>query len=75
MKRNALYLYTNEISPYLSSLTSSCIPIPGQEFYNFSSSTIVTISKMHKTSYVLPTKTRPKKITFTGSDGKEYVYK
>lgn len=70
MKRSALCFSAQDISAYLSQLSSSSIPIPGL-LYNRFQGGVVTIHKVHKNVYVLPTKTRPKKITFIGSDGKE----
>lgn len=52
---------------YLAKLSGTLIPIPGTEN--------ITIHKMHRNVYAMITKTRPKKIGFIGSDGKEYVLK
>ena len=35
---------------------------------------MVTIAKVHNVVQILPTKTKPKKLVFIGSDGKKYVY-
>ncbi|PIO56926.1 phosphatidylinositol 3- and 4-kinase, partial [Teladorsagia circumcincta] len=61
-----------EISPILSELSKSNIPIPGQENIEFSE--VVTIDRVLKNALVLPTKTRPKKIAFIGSEGKEHMF-
>jgi phosphatidylinositol kinase/protein kinase (PI-3 family) len=74
MNRLSLILNTADISPYLSELNSSLVPIPGQEFLPFDGTNgkdLITIYKVNRSSFVLPTKTRPKKICFTGSNGKE----
>ena len=70
-KKSSLSLLTSEMSPYLSSMENTAIPIPGQEL---NEGKIVTIAKMKENVSVMLTKTRPKKITFIGSDGKEYVF-
>jgi len=49
-------------------MNSTAIPLPGQEHCPFNE--IVTLQKMSPIAYVLPTKTRPKKISFIGNDGK-----
>jgi hypothetical protein len=68
MKRSALCINVSKISPYLDELAATSVPMPGQEQRPFSE--LITVQKMTKIAYVLPTKTRPKKIAFTGSDGK-----
>ena len=70
MHKSAMYLQSQDISPHLAEMAGTLIPVPGQEFLPFNEK-IVTVHKMHKMAFVLPTKTRPKKISFTGSDGKE----
>jgi phosphatidylinositol kinase/protein kinase (PI-3 family) len=62
------------MSLYLSNMAGTAIPMPGQEFAAAGGAAVVTIHKMNRMAYVLPTKTRPKKIGFKGSDGKEYVF-
>lgn len=72
-KKSSLCLHTQDMSAFLAVMTASQIPVPGQELLRFSgdSGAIVTVHRMYKTAFVLPTKTRPKKINFIGSDGKE----
>lgn len=65
-KSTSLRLHTAEISNYLTGLADTIIPVPGQI-----GEQKVTIHKMHKNVYTMITKTRPKKIGFIGSDGKE----
>ncbi|VDM60756.1 unnamed protein product [Angiostrongylus costaricensis] len=64
--------HTHQISPILSELSKSRIPIPGQE--NMEYSEVVTIDRVLKNVLILPTKTRPKKIAFVGSEGKEHIF-
>ncbi|CAJ0594064.1 unnamed protein product [Cylicocyclus nassatus] len=71
-RRGGHALQMPEISPVLSELSKSSIPIPGQENIEFSE--IVTIDRVLKNALVLPTKTRPKKIAFVGSEGKEHMF-
>uniref|UniRef100_A0A158P8G8 PI3K/PI4K domain-containing protein n=1 Tax=Angiostrongylus cantonensis TaxID=6313 RepID=A0A158P8G8_ANGCA len=56
----------------LSCVYYSRIPIPGQE--NMEYSEVVTIDRVLKNVLILPTKTRPKKIAFVGSEGKEHMF-
>lgn len=62
----------SEISPVLSELSKSSIPIPGQENTDYSE--VITIDRVLKNVLVLPTKTKPKKIAFIGSEGKEHMF-
>lgn len=78
---------TEDISPYLASvrflfqkhlknmniqLSNSCVPMPGQESVEFDR--VVSISRVARQVTILPTKTRPKKLGFVGSDGKQLVF-
>ncbi|CAI4225354.1 unnamed protein product [Auanema sp. JU1783] len=65
-------LLMENISTYLANLSSSNVPIPGQENLPFED--IVYISKVRPTAQVLATKTRPKKMSFVGSDGKMHIF-
>ncbi|GFO31315.1 serine/threonine-protein kinase smg1, partial [Plakobranchus ocellatus] len=69
-KRNSLQLKMDEISPKLAALKNSVIPMPGLT----TPGKIVTIESVHNTSQILPTKTKPKKLLFIGSDGKRHPY-
>uniref|UniRef100_A0A158R632 non-specific serine/threonine protein kinase n=1 Tax=Syphacia muris TaxID=451379 RepID=A0A158R632_9BILA len=71
-KRGALSLATADIAPHLCAMRDTKIPLPGQELKEFSE--VVTVSQITKQAVILPTKTRPKKISFVGSDGKEYPF-
>lgn len=72
-KRSALTLDMNHISPILAGIVNSSIPLPGQESLTSSNANLVTIAKIASTAIILPTKTRPKKLLFIGSDGKQYL--
>lgn len=58
-----------EMSSWLSRLSRSSVPVPGQEAAEWNE--VVMLQRVGRTAVVLPTKTRPKKITLGGSDGKE----
>uniref|UniRef100_A0A8R1DM78 Serine/threonine-protein kinase smg-1 n=1 Tax=Caenorhabditis japonica TaxID=281687 RepID=A0A8R1DM78_CAEJA len=63
---------TADISPYLAALEHSCVPMPGQESVEFDR--VVSIAKVSRQVTILPTKTRPKKIGFVGSDGRSVAF-
>ncbi|KAK2716792.1 hypothetical protein QYM36_007065 [Artemia franciscana] len=65
-RKNASQLRLKDISPRLAELKNTKIVLPGQ--------TTVTISSLDDLVLVLPTKTRPKKLIFKGSDGVNYGY-
>ncbi|KAK6170598.1 hypothetical protein SNE40_018955 [Patella caerulea] len=69
-KRNSLLLRMQEISPKLSSIESSVIPMPGLGV----SGQVITIESVCNTAQILPTKTKPKKLVLLGSDGRRYPY-
>ena len=60
-RKNASQLRLKDISPRLAELKNTKIVLPGQ--------TTVSISSLDDLVLVLPTKTRPKKLIFKGSDG------
>ncbi|KAG0198674.1 Serine/threonine-protein kinase smg1 [Mortierella sp. GBA30] len=62
-------LQLSDLSPDLASIQSSLIDMP-----NPSQSTGVTIRSFEQKVMVIPTKTKPKKLTLLGSDGKRYTY-
>lgn len=70
-KRAAHTLRMEDISPTLASLKDTCIAMPGVKS---GKGCIITISSVHNHIYILPTKTKPKKLMFYGSDGKAYNY-
>jgi hypothetical protein len=61
-----------DISPLLAQISSSKISLPG--VHPDYSGDIVTIQSFEPLVAIIPTKTRPKKITILGSDGREYAY-
>lgn len=59
----------SEISPALFNLKNTVISMPGLQ-----SKSPVTIVAIENMVSVLPTKTKPKKLVFYGSNGKKYTY-
>jgi len=59
----------SEVAPRLSLLRSSDAPMPGLDIKS-----LVTVSSLCDNLVILSTKTRPKKLVFMGSDGKEHTY-
>ncbi|KAF9322855.1 Serine/threonine-protein kinase smg1, partial [Linnemannia elongata] len=62
-------LKLSDLSPELSAIQSSQIAIPSPD-----QGTGVTIQSFDQQVVVIPTKTKPKKLTLLGSDGKRYTY-
>lgn len=62
---NRSQLILDTISPVLGGLNGSVVPIPGTRCFNSN----VTVHRVSKTVSTLPTKTKPKKISFHCSDG------
>lgn len=69
-KRASYLLRLDEISPRLVSMTTTEMALPGE----VSASDTVTIQSVGNTITILPTKTKPKKLFFLGSDGRNYPY-
>ena len=69
-KRSSLLLRMDEISNKLANLKATDIAMPGLG----SEGQVVTIQAIHNSIQILPTKTKPKKMVFIGSDGKRYPY-
>ncbi|KAM6905670.1 serine/threonine-protein kinase SMG1 [Xenentodon cancila] len=69
-KRASYLLHLDDISPRLASMTSTEMALPGEA----SASDAVTIQSVGKTITILPTKTKPKKLFFLGSNGRNYPY-
>ncbi|KAH3864467.1 hypothetical protein DPMN_027485, partial [Dreissena polymorpha] len=69
-KRVSLILKMEEISPKLHALRNTVIAMPGLG----AAGQIVTIESVSSAVQILPTKTKPKKLVFKGSDGKRYPY-
>lgn len=75
-KRMNQTLRMSDISPILANLHGTQISMPGLLPSNNSSDveSAVYIHSVDDTIQILPTKTRPKKLAFYGSDGKRYTY-
>nr|NVI76403.1 no-on-and-no-off transient C [Cucujiformia] len=69
-KRSSYSLKMRDISPILANIRDTRIAMPGLT----SSKTTVTISHVSNVVSILPTKTKPKKLVFYGSDGQTYTY-
>nr|MBE5726627.1 no-on-and-no-off transient C [Cucujiformia] len=69
-KRLSYSLKMQDISPVLANIRDTMIAMPGLT----SSKTTVTISHVSNLVSILPTKTKPKKLVFYGSDGQTYTY-
>ncbi|KOX79166.1 Serine/threonine-protein kinase SMG1 [Melipona quadrifasciata] len=70
-RRAAYSLSMNDISPVLANLRNTCIAMPGVAAND---NKIVTIESVDNNVQILPTKTKPKKLMFHGSDGHIYTY-
>ncbi|XP_076757575.1 serine/threonine-protein kinase Smg1 isoform X3 [Xylocopa sonorina] len=70
-RRAAYSLSMNDISPVLANLRNTCIAMPGVAAND---NRIVTIESVDNNVQILPTKTKPKKLVFHGSDGHVYTY-
>lgn len=60
-----------DVSPKLAALTATKIAMPGVVS---ASQQVITIASVDGNISILPTKTKPKKLSFQGSDGKKYTY-
>ncbi|XP_070580922.1 serine/threonine-protein kinase SMG1-like [Ptychodera flava] len=70
-KRATHILQMDEISPKLAQMNSTVISMPG---LTAQSDQVVTIESFSNNVTILPTKTKPKKLVFVGSDGQKYTY-
>ena len=70
-RRASYTLKMQSISPVLASIKNTVIAMPGLAT---SAKTRVTISHVSNIVSILPTKTKPKKLIFYGSDGQTYTY-
>src|SRR6478735_6735631 len=61
-------LELSEVSPYLYNLKNTSIGMPGHSDLD------CYIDSFGSNVIVIPTKTKPKKLDFKGSDGKKYPY-
>lgn len=79
-KRSACMFKMNEISPVLAQMKNTVITMPGVESQNRknrSDSDLdrwIYIRSVDSIVQILPTKTKPKKLAFYGSDGNRYTY-
>ncbi|XP_043946465.1 serine/threonine-protein kinase SMG1-like [Protopterus annectens] len=69
-KRASYLLRLEEISPRLVAMSNTEIALPGE----VSARDTITIQCVGNNITILPTKTKPKKLIFLGSDGKNYPY-
>ncbi|VDN02445.1 unnamed protein product [Thelazia callipaeda] len=72
MNRSLTCLQMADISPRLTNFNKTYVPLPGQEHKNFDD--VVMLELISKQTVILPTKTRPRKFGFRGSDGKNYPF-
>lgn len=70
-RRVAYSLLMTDISPILANLKNTSIAMPGVAAID---NRVVTIMSVGNTVQILPTKTKPKKLIFHGSDGHVYTY-
>ncbi|XP_031845911.1 serine/threonine-protein kinase Smg1 isoform X3 [Nomia melanderi] len=70
-RRAAYSLAMNDISPVLANLRDTRIAMPGVAAND---NKIVSIRSVDNNVQILPTKTKPKKLVFHGSDGHVYTY-
>ncbi|XP_063961813.1 serine/threonine-protein kinase SMG1-like [Lytechinus pictus] len=70
-RRSTFLLQMSEISPKLAKMKSTAIPLPGHVCHT---NQVIHIESFINTVNILPTKTKPKKLVFLGSDGKKYTY-
>ncbi|CAG4946307.1 unnamed protein product [Parnassius apollo] len=71
-KRTSYILKMSDISPVLAEMKNTVITMPG--LHTNQRTVRVTIKSIENNVAILPTKTRPKKLVFYGSDGKSYTY-
>lgn len=71
-RRTSYVLKMSDISPVLADLKDTVITMPG--VHTNQRTVRVTIKSVENTVSILPTKTRPKKLVFFGSDGRSYIY-
>ncbi|KAK0173761.1 hypothetical protein PV328_006909 [Microctonus aethiopoides] len=71
-KRSTYSLSMADISPVLANMKDTCIAMPG--VFAIDKNKIITIQSVDNNVQILPTKTKPKKLIFHGSDGHVYTY-
>jgi len=70
--RAAHQLQLQDISPRLAEVTSSAIFMPGLSLHELGGSPVF-VQAFRSAVTILPTKTKPKKMTLLGSDGRQYT--
>ncbi|KXJ09880.1 Serine/threonine-protein kinase SMG1 [Exaiptasia diaphana] len=70
-KKSSYTLAMNAISPVLNMMKNTAIYMPGQTHFGGG---IVTLNSISNEVNILPTKTKPKKLVFIGSDGQRHTY-
>ncbi|KAG5885459.1 hypothetical protein JTB14_037040 [Gonioctena quinquepunctata] len=70
-KRASYSLKMQDISPMLHSIKDTVIAMPGLAL---TAKKNITVSHVSNLVSILPTKTKPKKLMFHGSDGQSYTY-
>lgn len=80
-KRSACLLKMADISPVLAQMSDSVISMPGIESHHDrraagarQSQHSIYVRSVDNVVHILPTKTKPKKLIFHGSDGRRYTY-
>lgn len=71
-KRVCSSLKMEAISPILANMKNTAIAMPGLTTSSFGD--MITVTSIDNSIIVLPTKTKPKKLVFHGSDGNSYTY-
>uniref|UniRef100_A0A4Y0BH26 non-specific serine/threonine protein kinase n=1 Tax=Anopheles funestus TaxID=62324 RepID=A0A4Y0BH26_ANOFN len=73
-KRFSLFLRLGDVSPNLLRLSNTAIAMPGIDTTLAGSRQPILIRSVDNSIQILPTKTRPKKLTFCGNDGRRFGY-
>uniref|UniRef100_A0A182M5Z8 non-specific serine/threonine protein kinase n=1 Tax=Anopheles culicifacies TaxID=139723 RepID=A0A182M5Z8_9DIPT len=73
-KRFSLFLRLGDVSPNLLRLSNTAIAMPGIDTTLAGSRQPILIRSVDNNIQILPTKTRPKKLTFCGNDGRRFGY-
>ena len=63
-----------DVAPTLAALTGTAIPIPGADGAGAPAGSVPELAGVTADVSVLPTKTRPKRLLFAGSDGRQYAF-
>ncbi|XP_061496586.1 serine/threonine-protein kinase Smg1 [Anopheles gambiae] len=73
-KRFSFFLRLADVSPNLLRLSNTAIAMPGIDTTLAGSRQPILIRTVDNNIQILPTKTRPKKLTFCGNDGRRFGY-